>query len=721
MKKIIVIIIMLSAHIIVHSQDTTKHKIADTLLMSNIEVTSIRASDKAPFTKTNISKDDIEKTNLGQDLPFVLNQAPSVVVNSDAGTGIGYTGISIRGTDASRINVTLNGIPYNDAESQGTFFVDLPDISSSVNSIQIQRGVGTSSNGAGAFGGTINLATNEINKEKYAEINTTFGSYHTWKNTVKLGTGLLGKHFIADGRVSAINSNGYIDRAFSHLQSFYASLTYINNNSSLRFNVLSGKEKTYQAWYGVPENFLDSARTYNPAGTEKPGSPYSNETDNYLQTHYQLFYNKKVSNTVSFNAAIFLTRGKGYYEEYRAGDSLRDYGLPAYFNGTDTLLTTNLIRRLWLDNYFYGSIFSIQYKKNKTQLTFGGGWDAYNGKHYDIVTWAQYGFPNNYTYVNVPAFKRDFNLYGKWLQDFGKGFSGFADMQGRFVNYDIKGFEDNPQITIDKYYTFFNPKIGISYDKKNWQVYASYSVAAKEPNRDDFEAGINEVPKPETLYDLETGIAKRNAAFTYSATVYYMNYKNQLVSTGKINDVGAYTRTNAPKSYRTGIELQAAEKFAKWLNVSGNITLSKNKIKNFTEYVDDYDNGKQVTYQYQNTDISFSPNTVAAGTLSIMPFPKTGIDLISKYVSRQYLDNTSKQSRSINPYYVQTLRLSYTLTSVSFFKKINFIFQVNNLFNKKYVSNGYTYDYISGGQLSVENNYFPMAPANFLAAVNLNL
>ena len=721
MKKIIIITIMLSAHIIVHSQDTTKHKISDTLLMSNIEVTSIRASDRAPFTKTNISKEDIEKTNLGQDLPFVLSQAPSVVVNSDAGTGIGYTGISIRGTDASRINVTLNGIPYNDAESQGTFFVDLPDISSSLSSIQIERGVGTSSNGAGAFGATINLATNEINKEKYAEINTTFGSYHTWKNTVKLGTGLFGKHFIADGRVSAINSDGYIDRAFSHLQSFYASLTYINNNSSLRFNVLSGKEKTYQAWYGVPENFLDSDRTYNPAGTEKPGSPYSNETDNYVQTHYQLFYNKKINNYISFNAAIFLTRGKGYYEEYRAGEAFSAYGLPNYLNGTDTITTTDLIRRLWLDNYFYGSIFSIQYKKNKTQLTFGGGWDAYNGKHYDIVTWAQYGFSNNYTYVNVPAFKRDYNLYGKWLQDFGKGFSGFADMQGRFVNYDIKGFEDNPQITIDKYYTFFNPKIGISYDKKNWQVYASYSVAAKEPNRDDFEAGVNEVPKPEILYDLETGIAKRNAAFTYSATLYYMKYKNQLVSTGKINDVGAYTRTNAPKSDRTGIELQAAEKFTKWLNVSGNITLSKNKIKNFTEYIDDYDNGKQVTYQYQNTDISFSPNTVAAGTLSIMPFPKTGIDFISKYVSRQYLDNTSKQSRSINPYYVQTMRLSYVLTSVSFFKKINFIFQVNNLFNKKYVSNGYTYDYISGGQLSVENNYFPMAPANFLAAVNLNL
>ena len=721
MKTIIFTVVALSFYFFVSAQDTTRHKLTDTLMLENIEVTSIRASDKAPFTKTNISKTEIEKNNLGQDLPFVLNQLPSVVINSDAGNGVGYTGISIRGSDASRINVTLNGIPYNDAESQGTYFVDIPDISSSLSSIQVQRGVGTSSNGAGAFGATINLSTNKVNKEKYVELNNTYGSFNTWKNTIKAGTGLLGNHFTIDARASAISSNGYIDRAKSNLKSFFVSAAYLGKTSSLRFNILSGKEKTYQAWYGVPENYLDSDRTYNPAGTEKPGSPYSNETDNYTQTHYQLFYDKKINTNLSFNTAIFLSRGKGYYEEYRAAQPYSDYALPDYINGTDTITSTDLIRRLWLDNYFYGGIFSLQFQKNNTHVTFGGGWDEYDGKHYDIVTWAQQGFPNNYVYSNVPANKRDLNLYGKLLQNLGSGFSGFIDLQERFVNYDIKGFESNPDIRINKNYTFFNPKIGISFNKNNFQAYASYSMGAKEPNRDDFEAGQNELPKPEILHDLELGVERRNTEFTYGATLYYMNYHNQLVSTGKINDVGAYTRTNAPESYRLGVELQAGERFTKWLNAAGNFSLSKNKIKNFTEYVDDYDNGGQQENQYHNTNISFSPGQVAAATINIIPIANSEISFQSKYVGRQFLDNTSHISRSIDPYYVQNLKLSYRLSTKKIFKAVDFIFKVNNVFNKKYESNGYTYNYFYGGQLTVENYYFPMAGTNFLAAINIKL
>ena len=720
MKKLISTITFLSFYFFSTAQDSTTHKFTDTLMLENIEVTSIRAEDKAPFTKTNISKQEIEKINLGQDLPFVLNQTPSVVVNSDAGNGIGYTGIHIRGTDASRINVTLNGIPYNDAESQGTFFVDLPDVVSSVSSIQIQRGVGTSSNGAGAFGATINLSTNEVNKEKYVELNNSYGSFNSWKNTIKLGTGLLGNHFTLDCRVSQIKSDGYIDRAKSRLESFFVSVAYINKNSSLRFNILSGKEKTYQAWYGVPESYLDSNRTYNPAGIEKPGSPYRNETDNYTQTHYQLFYNKKINNAISFNTAFFLTRGKGYYEEYRAQQSYSDYGLPDYINANDTITSTDLIRRLWLDNYLYGTIFSFQYQKNKTHFTFGGGWNEYDGKHYDIVTWAQQGFPKNYIYSDLPANKRDFNLYAKLLQNLSKGFSAFADVQGRFVNYNIKGFESNPGIRINKDYTFFNPKAGLSFNKNNYQLYISYSVAAKEPNRDDFEAGVNQIPKPEILYDLETGIQKKTSNFNYGATFYYMNYHNQLVSTGKINDVGAYTRTNAPKSFRLGVELEAGAKFAKWINVAGNISFSKNKIKNFTEYVDDYDNGDQKIYQYHNSDISFSPNEVAAATINVIPVNDGEISFISKYVGRQFLDNTSHISRSLNPYYVQDIKFSYTIRK-NIFKEVNFIFQINNVLNKKYEPNGYTYNYISGGELAVENYYFPMAGTNFLAAINIKL
>lgn len=720
MKKILLILSLCVFSFFANAQDTSLHKLSDTLMLENIEITSIRAADKAPFTKTNLSKEQIAKVNLGQDLPFLLNQTPSVVVNSDAGNGVGYTGIHIRGTDVSRINVTLNGIPYNDAESQGAFFVDLPDVSSSVNSIQIQRGVGTSSNGSGAFGATINLSTNEVNKEKYVELDNSFGSFNTWKNTLKIGTGLLGNHFLIDARVSRISSDGYIDRATSNLKSLYFSAAYLNEKSSLRFNIISGKEKTYQAWYGIPENFLDSARTYNPAGTEKPGAPYANETDNYIQTHYQLFYNHKINSFLSYNIAAFLSRGKGYYEEYRADQAFSDYDLPDVISGNDTITSTNLIRRLWLDNYFYGSIFSLQYHKNKTQFTFGGGWTEYDGKHYDIVTWAQQGFPSNYKYFNAPAKKNDLNLYAKAMRSLGACFTGFLDLQGRFVKYKINGFEDHPDMIIIKDYSFFNPKAGISFNKNNYQAYGSFSVAAKEPNRDDLEAGVNQIPKPEILYDAELGVEKKHTGYNYGATFYYMFYHNQLVNTGKINDVGAYTRTNAPQSYRAGIELQAGATVAKWLNVFGNISFSKNKIKDFTEFVDDYDNGSQKENVYHNTDISFSPNVVAFGGINLLPIKDAEINFQSKYVGRQFLDNTSLVSRSIDPYFIENIKFSYTLYK-KIFKEVNFIFQVNNVLNKMYESNGYTFNYISDGSFSVENYYFPMAGTNFMAAINIRL
>jgi len=720
MKKIFLIPLLVFLSFFAGAQDTSVQKLSDTLMLDNIEITSIRAADKAPFTKTNLGKEQITKVNFGQDLPFILNQTPSVVVNSDAGNGVGYTGIHIRGTDASRINVTLNGIPYNDAESQGTFFVDLPDVSSSLNSIQIQRGVGTSSNGAGAFGATINLSTNEVNKEKYLELNNSYGSFNTWKNTLKVGTGLLANHFLIDARISKISSDGYIDRATSNLKSLYFSAAYINDKSSLRFNLISGKEKTYQAWNGIPESYLDSARTYNSSGTEKPGTPYANETDNYIQTHYQLFYNHKISSLFSYNIAAFLTRGKGYYEEYRADQAFSDYHLSDLINGTDTITSTDLIRRLWLDNYFYGSIFSLQYHKNKTQFTFGGGYTEYDGKHYDIVTWAQRGFSDNYRYFNAPAQKNDLNLYAKVMRSFESGFTGFLDLQGHFIKYKINGFEDHPDINILKNYSFFNPKAGISFNKNNYQAYLSFSVAAKEPNRDDFEAGINQIPKPEILYDAELGIEKKEKMFNYGVTFYYMYYHNQLVNTGKINDVGAYTRTNAAQSYRAGIELQAAAIFSKWISFSGNISLSKNKIKNFTEFIDDYDNGSQKENNYHNTNISFSPDIIGAASINFIPVKNGEINFESKYVGRQFLDNTSQSSRSVNPYLLENVKISYTLLK-KVFKEVNFVFQVNNIFNKMYESNGYTYNYISDGKFTVENYYFPMAGTNFIAAINIKL
>ncbi len=700
----------------------TAKKFNDTTLLQPVEVNAVRAGEKAPFAKTTLAKKEIEQNNLGQDLPFLLNQTPSVVVNSDAGAGVGYTGIRIRGTDASRINVTLNGIPYNDAESQGTYFVDLPDFSSSVNSIQVQRGVGTSSNGAGAFGASINLATNEINKQFYAALNNSYGSYNTLKNTLQFGSGILGKHFTIDGRLSRISSDGYIDRAKTNLQSFYFSTAYINEKNSLRLNIFSGKEKTYQAWNGVPENLLATDRTYNSAGTEKAGQPYDNETDNYTQTHYQLFYNRRINNSWKGNIAVFLTRGKGYYEQYKADNKLTDYGLPDYFDGNATIKKTDLIRRLWLDNNLYGTIFSLQHHTTTTDITIGGGWNGYDGKHFGEITWAKVpaAVPANYRWYDLTAHKKDLSIYSKWAQQWTSNFQTYADVQFRNITYTINGFRDNPAIKIRNNYNFVNPKLGVTCNKNSFQLYASYALAQHEPNRDDFEAGNNQQPKPELLNDLEAGIEKKKTDYSFGLNLYYMKYKDQLILTGKINDVGTYTRINIPSSYRAGIELQGNYIFNSFINVAANIAFSKNKIKNFTEYVDDYDNGGQLTNFYAATDISFSPNTVAGGSINITPVKNGAINLISKYVSRQYLDNTTLKSRSLNPYYTQDVRLSYQLKGKTL-KTTSIIVQLNNIFSKKYEANGYSFSYIYGGSLTTENYYFPMAPFNCTVGLSISL
>jgi iron complex outermembrane receptor protein len=691
------------------------------LFLQPVEIKATRVDEKAPFAKTNLSKKDIEKNNLGQDLPFLLNQTPSVVVNSDAGNGVGYTGIRIRGTDATRINVTLNGIPYNDAESQGTFFVDLPDFASSVGSIQIQRGVGTSSNGSGAFGASINLSTNEFTEQPYGEFNNSYGSFNTWKNTVKAGSGLINNHFTIDARLSRITSDGFIDRASSNLQSFYLSGAYINAKSSLRFNAFSGKEKTYQAWNGILQSDLDVlGRTYNSAGTEKPGEPYDNETDNYQQDNYQLFFNHQFNEYLSLNSAAFLTRGKGYYEQYKAAEDFADYGLPNYTVGNTVIESTDLVRQLWLDNYYYGGLLSLHYKKNNTQLEFGGAGNRYDGNHYGKIIWAGIGIPKDYQWYNLDAMKTDINIYGKWQQKISTQLEAFADLQFRTVKYDINGFRNNPTLVINNNYNFLNPKAGIRYNAKTWTGYISFAVANKEPNRDDFEASPTQQPTYETLHDLELGVEKKSANYSLSANFYYMSYKNQLVLTGKINDVGAYTRTNIPKSYRLGVELQGAVKLTDWLNINANLTLSENKVLDFQEFIDDYDNNNQKSFTYSKANIALSPDIVGGASLNIIPFSNANISLIGKYVSRQYLDNTSNKNRSIADYYVQDLRLDYTLKN-KLFKETRFIFQLNNLLDRKYEPNGYTFSYIYGGELSTENYVYPMAGINFMAGINVKL
>ncbi len=703
-----------------NGQQLEKTKRDSVLLLEPVELRATRAGENSPFTKINFSKKEIEKINLGQDLPFILNQTPSVVVNSDAGTGVGYTGIRIRGTDASRINITLNGIPFNDAESQGSFFVDLPDFASSISSIQIQRGVGTSSNGVGSFGGSINISTNEVNVKPYTEINNSFGSFNTWKHTIKTGSGLVGNHFTTDLRFSKISSDGYIDRAGSDLKSFYFSTAYLNKKSSLRFNMFSGKEKTYQAWYGVSEADLQTNRTINYAGMERPGEPFDNETDNYKQDHYQFFYNQEISNRIKFNTGVFYIKGKGYYEQYKADEAYNDYSLPEPMNGNQPITHTDLVRQLWLDNNFYGNIFSLNYKDSISQITLGGGWNRYDGNHYGDVIWAAQGLALPGRWYNLDAHKTDLSFYFKEQIKIGRQFNLFYDLQFRKVNYTINGFRNNPSLEIKNKYSFFNPKAGISYYKKNWSGYLSFSKGQKEPNREDFEAGENQLPKPEKLNDVELSVEKRNANYAIGITGYYMHYKDQLVLTGKINDVGAYTRTNIPKSYRMGIELTASAEINGWINIAGNFSLSRNKVTDFTEYIDDYDNGGQKTNTYSSTDIAFSPNIVGGATANFLFFKNFELSLISKYVGKQYLDNTQNESRKLNAFYTQDARLTYGF-SKAFLKDVNIILLANNIFNKLYEPNGYTFSYIYGGNLTTENYYFPMAGRNFMVGVNVKL
>lgn len=703
------------------AQETTSDQ-KDTIELLPVEVKALRANATAPFSKTNLRKADIEKQNLGQDLPFLLNQTPSVIVNSDAGNGIGYTGIRIRGTDATRINVTLNGIPFNDAESGGTFFVNLPDFASSVNSIQVQRGVGTSSNGAGAFGATINMSTNEVNKQVYAEFNSSYGSFNSLKNTLRVGTGLLGNHFTIDGRFSSISSDGYIDRASSNLKSFYVSSAYLSERTNLRLNVFSGKEKTYQAWNGVSEVDLATNRTINYAGMERPGAPYDNETDNYNQDHYQFLFDQKLGSHLVFNTGLFLVKGKGYYEQYKAGESLADYGLTPLNAG---ITETDLVRQLWLDNSFYGNIFSLQYGKGQTALTLGGALTNYVGNHFGTVTWTEQELKEApRRWYDNDGEKADFNIYGKWQQNLSPEWQVFTDLQYRRVHYTTNGFRDNPGIPIDQTYNFFNPKLGLSYSRNNWLAYASYSVANKEPIRDDFEAGVAELPRPERLHDMELGLERKRASYNLGATLFYMKYNDQLVLSGKINDVGAYTRTNIENSYRAGVELQGGAVITKWLQASANLALSKNKIKNFNEYIDEYDANwdwaGQDTISYKETDISFSPGVVGAATISIKPVEKLELSLMGKYVGRQYLDNTSNKGRSLAPYYTQDIRASYSFP-MRWFSNVNIIAQVNNVFNKLYEPNGYTFSYYADNVLTTENYYFPMAGTNWTVALNIKL
>ncbi|AHF14251.1 TonB-dependent receptor [Niabella soli] len=746
MKRIFISGCLLLAAPTLFAQTDTSRATSDSFyLLSPVEVRSLRLSTRAPFATSNVTAKELSKQNLGQNMPYLLNQTPSLIVNADDGLGVGYSSLRIRGTDMTRINVTLNGIPVNDPESQGTFFVDLPDLASSTSTIQIQRGVGSSTNGAGAFGGSINISNLEQRKEAGAAVSNAYGSYNTWKHTLRAGTGLLKGGFQFDVRLSKMSSSGYVDRSSSDLSSaqLIGSWTSKNQATNIKFNYLTGKERTGQAWNGLGVAFTDKdnpstfnyetaldqqGRRTNTLGQIDSTHYYNNQTDNYWQDYYQLFLNQKINSNWSLNLATFLTRGKGYYNEYKNGESFATYNLPNFVAAPgDTLSTTNLTRQLWLDNYYYGTVFSTSYVTAKTNFILGGAYTRYDGKNYGYVTWADYGVPLDYRWYNLPSFKGDFNIYAKLQQQIAPNFYGFADLQYRNVIYTINGFREAPTMDISNRYQFFNPKVGLSYFINNkGKIYASYAIANKEPSRDDFEAGLQEQPKPEHLQDFEAGYEYRSAVFQAGVTGYYMQYKNQLILTGKINDVGAYARTNVDKSYRAGLEITTGIRPNQWLQFNANTTFSRNKISSITQYADDYDAGGQVSQQYKNTDISLSPNTIVGGSLTLEPFYKlTGdqhlyLDLLEKYISRQYLDNASDKMKSINPYALTDLRLRYELGTKTF-KNISVVVMVNNLLNKKYENNGYTYSYVTGGALTTENYYFPQAGTNWNLGLSFTL
>jgi iron complex outermembrane receptor protein len=714
------------------------------ILTDAVVVSATRATEKTPATYSTITKEKIQQQNFGQDLPFLLNWTPSVVTTSDAGTGTGYTGIRIRGSDATRVNVTINGIPYNDSESLGTFWVNISDVAASSQSIQIQRGVGTSTNGAGAFGASVNVETTGRNETPYAELINSFGSFGTRKHTLSAGTGLLKDHWSVDARASKILSDGFIDRASADLKSYFVSGGYYSANTIVKAVIFGGRERTYQAWYGVPEsrlnndpeamlttaanegwneiqtqNLLNSgSRTFNPY-------LYENQVDDYQQDHFQLHFSQQLTDGVRLNTALHYTPGQGYYEEYRYDDDFENYGLAPIIVDGNEVSSSDLIRRRWLDNDFYGFTYSLHVDKQKLSLIFGGGWNRYDGDHFGEIIWSQVAVASSsYRYYFNNGDKRDFNAYLKVNYDLTDKLNVFGDLQVRQVDYVATGLESRQnEFLVDENYSFWNPKFGLVYSMSNrHQLYTSFAIGNREPVRDDFVDNPGSTPKHETLRNLEVGYRGAGEGHTLQVNYFLMDYKNQLVLTGAINDVGASVRTNVNKSYRMGVELVGAVKLSRTFQWNANLTLSQNEIADFTEVIYDYgenfDEYNVVETNFKDTEISFSPAVIAGSQISWLPFKNAEVALLTKYVGKQYLDNTASENRKIDPYFINDIRLTYTWKP-SFMREIGFSVLLNNILDEQYESNGYTWGYAGGSVSYRENYYFPQAGRNFMGMLTL--
>ena len=697
--------LFLSSFLLFSLATSAQEKTKDTTHVNQLDevlVSAIRVNSKTPVSFSNLSKKEIQNRNLGQDIPILMNYMPSVVTTSDAGNGVGYTGIRVRGSDATRVNVTINGIPYNDSESHGTFWVNMPDFASSLQSVQLQRGVGTSTNGSGAFGASLNMLTDSYSEKASGEISNSFGSFNTRKHTVKFSTGLLNDHFEIAGRVSTLNSDGYIDRASSDLKSYFLQGTYVGTTTLIKALAFGGNEKTYQSWNGIDGETLLTNRTFNSAGifTDELGQTrfYNNETDNYQQDHYQLHWNEKLAANWNTNLAFHYTKGKGYYENYKEDADFSSYGLtPITINGT-TINTTDLIRQKWLDNDFYGTTFSANYQSNKLDFIFGGSYNKYEGNHFGKVIWARYAGPSELgdRYYEDRATKTDGTAFAKANYQVNDQWSLFGDLQIRNVNY--KANSDETGLVNDTF-SFFNPKAGLNYtvNSKN-NVYFSYARANREPNRTDYEGGN---VKPEKLNDFELGWRYLSDKVQLNTNFYYMAYQDQLILTGTLDDVGNPIRSNSEKSYRLGVEVDAAIVLSSTFSLRPNLTLSRNKN------IDLAVNGQN----YGTKDISYSPSVIAGNSFIYKPNESLQIIWLQKYVGQQYMNNVESPEAKLADYFINDLNVTYEIKPKSVFKSIVFKGLVNNIFDKKYISNGYMWD--------IYPYYYPQAGTNLLAGITL--
>lgn len=701
---------------------------------SSVVITVI-AKEKSGFALSNIKAAELKKNNLGQDFTYLIGNTPSAVTTSDAGTGVGYTGIRIRGSDATRISVTVNGIPINDAESHGVYWVNMPDLASSTSQVQIQRGVGTSTIGTGAFGANINIINNELKDEPYLNLQQSFGSFNTSKSTLMFGTGKL-NNFNFEGRLSKIVSDGYIDRASSDLQSYQLALNYKKGNFSLNAISFGGKEKTYQSWYGTPEsrvnnddsamrayadrnylseaqkqNLLNSGRTYN-------FYTYPNQTDNYWQNHYQLHMSKVINKYTILRTAFFATTGKGFYEEFKEGASFASYRVSDFYNGTDTIRSTDLVRQRWLDNILYGNYSSINYSRRYLDITAGLSYNSYNGKHFGRVIWADIAQPfgKDRQYYDSKSNKQELNAYIKAHYILKKKTQINLELQNRYLTYNSKGIDnDGTLINFDVQYNFFNPKVGLSHSINKFNtLYGSFSIGNREPVRTDFiDNPVNSIPKSENLKDLELGYIYRRKEKMFQVNLYNMVYKNQLVVTGELNDVGNALRRNVKNSFRRGVELIMIYPLLDKLMLDANMTISSNKIKNFEDVYFDYDAGKYIKDVYASSDIAFSPDLIGYVGFVDKHIKHTEIGINLKYVGKQYLDNTSNEGRKLDPYTTLNMLINrqfkYRNGSSIVIKGA-----ANNLLGIFYSNNGYTYKYVSSGTLTQENFYYPQSGKNFV-------